>query len=75
MNVTIKQQTHSCREQTGGYQWAERTERRGNIKVGDQEVKTIRDKISYKKMKYATSICCTTWDIQPEFYNYKWIML
>ena len=34
----------------------ERKGRRGNIKVGDQEVKTIRDKISYKKMKYATSI-------------------
>lgn len=57
--------TSGQREQRGG----------ANIKVGDQEVKTIRDKISYKKMKYATSICCTTWDIQPEFYNYKWIML
>ena len=22
-------------------------------------------------MKYATSIYCTTWDIQPVFYNYK----
>ena len=49
MNVTIKQQTHSCREQTSGYQWAEREGRRGNIKVGDQEVQTIRCEISYKK--------------------------
>ena len=49
MNVTIKQQTHSCREQTSGYQWAEREGRWGNIKVGDQEVQTIRCEISYKK--------------------------
>ena len=51
MNITKKRQTHRYREQTSGYQGGE-GRARGNTGVGDEEVQTVRYKISYKDILY-----------------------
>ena len=48
LNITKRKETHRHREQTSGYQWV----RKGNIRVGDKEVQTIRYKINYKNILY-----------------------
>ena len=45
--------THRYREQTSGYQGGEE---KGNIGVGDEEVQTVKYKISYKDILYNTEI-------------------
>ena len=56
VNIIQKKQTHRHREQTSGYQWGEgsgeREVGRGKIGVGEQEVQTIRYKISFKALLY-----------------------
>ena len=53
MNTTKKVQTHRNRKQTSAYQCGERR-RRCNVWVWDQEVQTVRYKISCKDILYNT---------------------
>ena len=50
-NITRKKQIHRYREQTNNFQWGEE-EGKGNIRVWEQDVLTVRYKTSYKDILY-----------------------
>ena len=53
VNKIKKKETHRYREQTSGYYWGEGSGE-GQYRVGDEEIQTIRYKISYKDILYNT---------------------
>ena len=49
-----KKLTHRYGEQTHGYQQVREKERGGNIRLGNEELQTVKFKISYKDILYNT---------------------